>query len=79
VLCYQDETMLLGGDDLDRAERLDEPRQSLKIAEITKRLGDKLRQLWQLGYQVDNPIPCSRKRWKELTIVLSGGGTRSCG
>ena len=76
VLCYQDETMLLGGNDLHLAERLEEPRQSLAIDKITKRLEQQFRRLWHLGYLMDAPNHHSRKRWKELTIVLSGGGTR---
>ena len=71
VLCYQDETMILGGNDLDlargRPDRLDE---------ITERLEKQYRRIWHLGYELDKPLHLARRRWKKLTLVLSGGGTR---
>ncbi len=76
VLCYQDETMLLGGTDLHLAEQLEERQQRVEIDRIVRRLEKQYPRLWQLGYQLDAPNHRSRERWKKLTLVLSGGGTR---
>lgn len=76
VLCYRDETMLLGGNDLHLAERLEGDRRSEEISKIVSQLKKQYCRLWQMGYQVDAPNHNARKRWQELTLVLSGGGTK---
>ncbi len=76
VLCYQDETMLVGGNDLLLAEHHGGAKGLDEIRRITEFLEKRYRRVWQLGYQFDAPNRWARKRWKELTLVLSGGGTR---
>ena len=76
VLCYRDETMLLGGNDLHLAERLEPDAKQVEINTIIRLLQQQYRRLWQLGYRLDVPNHRSRARWKELTLVLSGGGTK---
>jgi hypothetical protein len=77
VLCYQDETMLLGGNDLSLAEGLGHHEQLIEINRIVGRLEKQYRRLWHLGYQLENASSHLRKQWKKLTLVLSGGGTRN--
>lgn len=77
VLCYQDETILLGGNDLHAAARLsDSLKRDAEVNRITGILEKRYRQIWQRGYHVDSAIELSKDRWKDLTLVLSGGGTR---
>lgn len=76
VLCYRDETMLLGGNDLQLAERHAGPGTHPELDAIISRLKKQYGRIWQLGYQLDAPNHLSRRRWQQLTLVLSGGGTR---
>lgn len=76
VLCYQDETMLLGGNDVHLAEQLSEPEKRHAVDKILSKLKSQFRRLWYQGYQIDMNNRIAAKRWKELTVVLSGGGTR---
>lgn len=76
VLCYCDETMLLGGNDLHLAERLPVDAKPAEIEKIIQRLQKQYRRIWHVGYERDAPNHVSRQRWKSLTLVLSGGGTK---
>ena len=76
VSCYRDETMLLGGADLNLAERSKDDDRCLKLNEIFLQMEKLYRRLWQEGYQIINGNHHARRRWSELTLVLSGGGTR---
>lgn len=76
VLCYFDDTMLLGGNDLHFAESCGSTRREHLVQEITTRLAKNYKQVWYKGYCCDKNNHLARKRWKELTLMLSGGGTR---
>lgn len=73
VLCYRDETMLLGGNDFELAER---HFANERIAQMVAQLKKQYCRIWHSGYMRDQGNQFARKRWKELTLVLSGGGTR---
>lgn len=76
VLCYYDETMLLGGNDLRLAERYEGSERMATIEQVVRQMVSHYCRIWQLGYRLDAPNHRSRQRWKQLTLVLSGGGTR---
>ncbi len=77
VLCYQDETILLGGNDLHLAAGLEATEQSAQLKKIADRLEKQLGCVWKKGYDLDKDgAPISRERWKQLTVVPSGGGTK---
>ena len=73
VLCYKDKTILLGGNDLQIAER---STGNSKVTRIVNRVEREYRQIWERGYSVDSASPLSQRRWKDLILVLSGGATR---
>ena len=68
--------MLVGGNDLQVAGQLPDHDRHVETAKMIARMTKQYRRLWQLGYEHDAPNHHSRKRWQELTLVLSGGGTR---
>lgn len=76
VLCYRDETMLLGGNDLWLAAGRSGTERDDAIQLIVAQMAKQYRGIWQKGYLVDAKNHSARKRWKKLTLVLSGGGTR---
>jgi hypothetical protein len=76
VLCYKDKMLVVGANDLQLAGDPESYRDNQHVNEITSRLVREYRRLWQLAYEVDAASPLSRDRWKDLTLVLSGGGTR---
>ncbi len=76
VLCYRDETMLLGGNDLQLVEQLTGSDRATRLDRIISRLRKQYGRIWHLGYEMDAPNHRARRRWKELRLVLSGGGTR---
>ncbi|MFN5947814.1 MAG: hypothetical protein ACK43N_04895, partial [Pirellulaceae bacterium] len=77
VLCYRDDTILLGGNDLLVATSQAAEKTENATVGIVNRLTRQYRRLWQEGYLLDAPNHNARRRWMELTLVLSGGGTRN--
>lgn len=73
VLCYKDKTILLGGNELQMAEQSGDASQ---VKAIVDRIEREYRQIWRNGYSVDAANELSKRRWKDLILVLSGGGTR---
>lgn len=71
VLCYKDKTILLGSNDLQLAVQTNG-----KADAIVARLEREYHRIWEHGYNIDAANPLSKRRWKNLTLVLSGGGTR---
>lgn len=73
VLCYHDESSLVGGDRFERAElHPDLTACAELVSEITK----SMRKVWAIGYRKDAPSHPARKRWRQLTVLLAGGGAR---
>jgi hypothetical protein len=70
TLCYQDETIRLGGNDFQSASSDQERRPHLD------RLLTHFRRTWARGYRKDSPNPATRGRWKRLTVLLTGGASR---
>ncbi len=69
VLCYYDQSILLG------AEQFDAPPPGESDESLTNRLLRSLCQTWGKGYLKDASNHAARQRWKELTVLLAGGGT----
>jgi hypothetical protein len=68
VLCYQDTTRLLGGNDLNANST---PAQVASVVEAVRR---QFQETWVNGFQIDGNHRVARKRWCQLEILLSGGG-----
>ena len=77
ILCYRDETLLIGGNALTRPTRADRSLSEEQILKAVSEIENNYRCVWQKGYQLDRPNHTARIRWQELTLVLSGGGTRN--
>jgi len=71
VLCYKDKTFLTGGNDLGAAGGNSEAEAAI-IAAVER----EYRKIWDDAFKLDSSNPLSKRRWKDLTLVLSGGGTR---
>jgi hypothetical protein len=75
VLCYCDRTQVVGAIDLQLA---DEMNHASDVATSSGAL-DKIRRqylgVWYEGFKVDFNNYYARQRWKQLRVVLSGGGT----
>jgi hypothetical protein len=69
VLCYYDQSILLG------AEQFDAPPLGESDESLTNRLLRSLCRTWGEGYIKDARNHAARQRWKELTVLLAGGGT----
>lgn len=69
VLCYYDQSIFLGG------EQFDTPPPGESEESLTARFLRSLCQTWGKGYLKDARNHAARQRWKELTVLLVGGGT----
>lgn len=69
LLCYYDQSILLG------AEQFDSPAPGESEGSLTSSLLAGLRRTWGTGYLKDAKRLAARDRWKELTVLLAGGGT----
>lgn len=76
VLCYWDETMLLGGNDLNLRKQSPGDGQTGKSNQIVEEIAKRFCEIWYRGYLLDSLNHTARNRWKSMTLVLSGGGTR---
>ncbi len=72
VLCYEDTSEVIGGDDFDRLDR--------ESGGDVQALVDKAHKLvwktWGLGYRKDAGRPALARRWKQVQLIASGGGAR---
>jgi hypothetical protein len=76
ILCYKDKTILVGALDLQSAEGASGLGGKDRVKEIINRIEVEYRGIWKSGYLVDAANPLSKRRWKDVIVVLSGGGTR---
>lgn len=78
VLCYFDQSVRIGGDNFEWAERdgtLTCSRNDL-VAKLVRRFMKAFRQTWGAGYHKDSRNPASRGKWRNLHVLLTGGGAR---
>jgi hypothetical protein len=71
VVCYQDTTRLVGGNDL---ESNGDPSE-LAVERVIDLIRQQFQAAWQAGFLIDARGQHARNRWKELTVLTSGGGT----
>lgn len=78
ILCYADTSILLGGDQFNEAEQkqLAGKQDHTQEEELKTEFLHEFRKLWGKGFNKDKTTPAARKRWKQLKVVLSGGGLR---
>lgn len=69
VLCYYDQSILLG------VEQFDDPPPGESRESLTEQFLRALCRTWGRGYIKDAANHAARQRWKELTVLLIGGGT----
>lgn len=69
ILCYYDQSILLG------AEQFENPSPGESEDSLTNKLLKELCRTWGRGYRKDADNLAARNRWKELTVLLAGGGT----
>ena len=77
VLCYYDESIVLGGDQFARIDNQHgvDPR-SKKIATncLVGSFLKVFKKTWAMGYLKDAPNHRARPKWRQLRVLLSGGG-----
>jgi hypothetical protein len=76
VVCYFDQTVMIGGDQFSRLSELPIRQQQIRCDSLASELALRCAKVWALGHQKDAPNHFARQRWKALTILLAGGGTR---
>lgn len=79
ILCYEDESKLLGGDNFEWLDQLpceESGEVQSHQDELLRVLIKTHQRVWGIGYQKDAPNHCARDRWRRLTVLLAGGGTR---
>jgi len=79
VACYTDESSLFGGDSFDWADkhfRGDHAALCGHRNRLLCFLMKFLKRKWAEGYLKDAPSVAARPRWRQLTVLLTGGGAR---
>lgn len=76
VVCYCDQTVMIGGDQFSRLSELPSKQQQDQCDSLASELAKRCAKVWALGRLKDAPNHFARQRWKSLTILLAGGGTR---
>ncbi len=69
ILCYYDQSVLLG------AEQFNSPPPGASEESLASSLLTSLCRTWGRGYIKDSASYAARHRWRELTVLLAGGGT----
>ena len=70
VLCYQDTTKLIGGNDLNSTTS------TVKAVEgVIREVKQQFTEAWFRGFEIDRHNNVAQQRWSELSILISGGGT----
>lgn len=70
VLCYQDTTKLIGGNDLNS-----KTNRVKAVEEVIQKVKKQFTEAWFKGFQVDFYNHVAKQRWRQLSILISGGGT----
>lgn len=75
VVCYSDQTQLIGANDFERIERFGGPA-SDRFDGLLRRVVRHAKETCFNGYDKDRKSRQMREQWKDLTLLLSGGGAR---
>lgn len=78
VLCYVDESRLFGGDNFAWIDSSadDESYRSHQLRALMNGFRRAFNETWKKGYDKDQRSHAARNRWREVTLVLTGGGTK---
>lgn len=80
ILCYEDRSIVLGGDQFNDNDEGNKGNTAALLSEetrLTNKLLNVFRAVWYGGFSKEKDAgPAIRRRWKQLTVVLSGGGLR---
>lgn len=77
ITCYEDDSFELGGDNFEWAEGVKQPpvERARVIGQLVDTLVKRFRRTWRSGFFKDAPNPATHGRWRELRVLLAGGGT----
>ena len=75
VLCYHDESVVIGGDNFGRLDALDGDKQA-ETQRLMKCFRTVFARTWHTGYMKDRPNPATHDRWRRFQVLLAGGATR---
>jgi hypothetical protein len=75
ILAYADSTDAQGGDVLGEIENMTVGKSQQKLEQFLERMGSQARKVWYQGFKKDMACPAARKRWNNLQVLLTGGGT----
>lgn len=83
ITCHADLSVLLGGDHFTENDQ-DNKENSKAHADqentLTEQLKKEFRKTWYMGFQTDKAGgPAAKAQWKQLHVILSGGGMRRSG
>lgn len=74
VLCYADDLIQFGGIDFDACSK---PKLAKTQSELLEKLRKCTKKVWHDGFRKDmDGLRSVRDRWKKLTVLLTGGGTK---
>ena len=76
VLCYFDQTVVIGGDRFERLKDLKATERDIQCEALVAEIVKTCSRVWGMGHRKDAPNHAARKRWRNLVILLAGGGTR---
>lgn len=80
ILCYSDASVLLGGDQFNENEQRNAANREACVSEEERLKAEfrrEFRSVWYEGFSKEKDDgPTTRDRWKQLRVVMSGGGLR---
>ncbi|MEZ5944895.1 MAG: hypothetical protein R3C18_26220 [Planctomycetaceae bacterium] len=71
ILCYQDSTRVIGGNDLHRTDG----GSSEAIERVKREVELQFCQTWERGFLIDAKNQHARRLWQKLKVLFSGGAT----
>lgn len=75
ILAYADSTVRQGGNNLSEFEGMLVGKSLRSLESFLDRMESQAEKVWYQGFAKDRANPSARKRWRQLQILLTGGGT----
>jgi hypothetical protein len=75
VLCYHDESVVIGGDNFEWADSQG-PQGEAETKQLIKAFRRVFATTWHTGYMKDRPNPAAHGRWRNFRVLLAGGAAR---
>jgi hypothetical protein len=82
VVCYEDESVVFGGDNFSWIQQCfcgDPDTIQQRHRDLVERFLKIFKRTWAKGYRKDAPNHQARERWRQLRVLLTGGGARCAG